>query len=154
MDSATSQAMGRRLTTCVIIAGFWLALPGRDSVGAQAPGFGGAVDKIIDGTVANNRLPSIGVVIGRRGKMILYPLRRPDESRQEMIATALYGRPIVMHSGRIPGFNAITSTFTDTGWSIVAMTNIDVSNYAIDNASRAILDAVCGPSSKFKHQCF
>jgi CubicO group peptidase (beta-lactamase class C family) len=71
-----------------------------------------------------------------------------------LISTALYGRPIVMHAGRIPGFNDITSTFTDTGWSIVVMTNIDVTNYVADNTWRAILDTVCAPSSKFKRQCF
>ena len=70
------------------------------------------------------------------------------------MSTVLYGRRIVLHAGRIPGFNAITSTFTDTGWSIVVMTNIDVTNYVVDNAWREILETVCSPSSKFRQQCF
>jgi D-alanyl-D-alanine carboxypeptidase len=71
-----------------------------------------------------------------------------------LMSTVLYGRRIVLHAGRIPGFNAITSTFTDTGWSIVVMTNIDVTNYVVDNAWREILETVCSPSSKFRQQCF
>jgi D-alanyl-D-alanine carboxypeptidase len=68
-------------------------------------------------------------------------------------STELYGRPIVMHGGRIPGFNDVTSTFTDTGWSISVMSNIDVSNYVADVLWRQILDAICTPSSPFRPEC-
>lgn len=68
-------------------------------------------------------------------------------------STQLYGRPIVMHGGRIPGFNDVTSTFTDTGWSISVMSNIDASNYVADLLWRQILDAICTPSSPFRPEC-
>ncbi len=68
-------------------------------------------------------------------------------------STELYGRPIVMHGGRIPGFNDVTSTFTDTSWSISVMSNIDVSNYVADVLWRQILDAICSPSSSFRPEC-
>src|SRR3984885_15096276 len=70
MDLATAQAMRRRTVIFAIIAALWCAGPCRLSIATQAPGFSGAVDSIIDGTVANNRLPSICVAIGRRGKVI------------------------------------------------------------------------------------
>lgn len=68
-------------------------------------------------------------------------------------STELYGRPIVMHGGRVPGFNAITSTFTDTGFSVMAVTNIDVTGYVIDTVWRQIVDRVCAPTSEFQPQC-
>jgi D-alanyl-D-alanine carboxypeptidase len=66
-------------------------------------------------------------------------------------STELYGRPIVMHGGRIPGFNDVTSTFTDTGWSI--MSNIDVSNCVSDLLWRQIVDAICAPTSPLRAEC-
>jgi len=68
-------------------------------------------------------------------------------------STEVYGRPIVMHGGRIPGFNNVTSTFTDTGWSISVMSNIDASDYVADVLWRQILDAICTPTSPFRPQC-
>jgi CubicO group peptidase (beta-lactamase class C family) len=70
-----------------------------------------------------------------------------------LISTQLYGRPIVMHGGRIPGFNDVTSTFMDTGWSISVMSNIDVSNYVADLLWRQILDTICTPASPFRPEC-
>jgi CubicO group peptidase (beta-lactamase class C family) len=68
-------------------------------------------------------------------------------------STQLYGRPIVMHGGRIPGFNDVTSTFTDTGWSISVMSNIDASDYVADVLWRQIVDTICAPASPFRPEC-
>jgi CubicO group peptidase (beta-lactamase class C family) len=65
----------------------------------------------------------------------------------------LYGRVILMHIVRIPVFNDVTSTFTDTGWSISVMSNIDVSNYVSDLLWRQIVDAICTPTSPFRPEC-
>ncbi|MGC1678761.1 MAG: serine hydrolase domain-containing protein [Candidatus Binataceae bacterium] len=70
-----------------------------------------------------------------------------------LVATDLYRRPIVMHGGRVPGFNNITSTFTDTGWSISVMSNIDVRDYLVDGLWRQILHTVCAPGSLFRPEC-
>ncbi len=70
-----------------------------------------------------------------------------------LVSTQLYGRPMVMHGGRIPGFNDVTSTFMDTGWSISVMSNIDVSNYVADLLWRQILDTICTPDSPFRPEC-
>jgi hypothetical protein len=43
----------------------------------------------------------------------------------------LYGRPLVMHGGTVPAFNDVTSTSTDTSWSMAVMSNISVSNYPV-----------------------
>lgn len=70
-----------------------------------------------------------------------------------LIVTKLYGRKIVMHGGRVPGFNNVTSTFTDTGWSISVMSNIDKRDYIADGLWRQILDTVCTPGSPFRPEC-
>jgi CubicO group peptidase (beta-lactamase class C family) len=70
-----------------------------------------------------------------------------------LISTRLYGRPLVMHGGTVPGFNDVTSTFTDTGWSIAVMSNISVNNYPATGLWRQIVSAVCAPGSRYRPQC-
>ncbi len=70
-----------------------------------------------------------------------------------LISTRLYGRRIIMHGGRIPGYNDITSTFPDTGWSISVMSNISVKDYVVDGLWRQILDTVCSDRSPFRSRC-
>jgi CubicO group peptidase (beta-lactamase class C family) len=70
-----------------------------------------------------------------------------------LISTELYGRPLVMHGGTVPGFNDVTSTFTDTGFSISVMSNISVNNYPVTLLWRQILDTVCAPGSQFRPEC-
>ena len=70
-----------------------------------------------------------------------------------LIATELYGRPLVMHGGTVPGFNDVTSTFTDIGWSIAVMSNISVNNYPVTSLWRQIVAAVSAPDSQFRSEC-
>jgi hypothetical protein len=71
MNRATSQTARRPITlTVAAIAIFWLTIAGWKSAFAKTPGFSRTVDNLIDRTVANNRLPSICVAIGKRGKVI------------------------------------------------------------------------------------
>jgi hypothetical protein len=53
----------------------------------------------------------------------------------------------------VPGFNNVTSTFTDTGWTISVMSNIDKPDYIVDGLWRQILDTVCAPGSDFRPEC-
>lgn len=71
MNRATSRTARRPLILAVAaIAIFCFSVAGRKSASAQTPRFSGTVDSLIDRTVANNRLPSICVAIGKRGKVI------------------------------------------------------------------------------------
>jgi hypothetical protein len=48
-------------------------------------------------------------------------------------------------------FNAITSTFADTGWAVV--TSICVTDYMIDELWRQNLDSVCALGRLFRPEC-
>jgi hypothetical protein len=52
-----------------------------------------------------------------------------------------------------PSFNAITSTFADTGWAISVMTSICMTNYMIDGVWRQNLDTLCALGRLFRPEC-
>ena len=71
-----------------------------------------------------------------------------------LFSERIYHRRLVSHTGAVSGFFGFNATFTDDGWSIALLTNIDVDDDPqITNLGPKIIKAVCRPDSYFRNWC-